>query len=74
MVTLPAQFKTCRFTLHGESQAMLISSALVHASQWFSVLPLTCDEWEVEVKIENQELVRSLCEALHLGYKSESAV
>ena len=68
-MTLPAQFKTSRFTLRGESQAMLISSALVHASQWFSVLPLACDGWEVEVKIENHELVRSLCEALHLEYE-----
>lgn len=63
--------RTCRFTLGGEAQAMLITSALVHASQWFSVLPLPCDRWEIEVKEENRELVRSLCETLRIDFLGE---
>ncbi len=47
---------------------MLISSALVHASQWFSVMPLPRDRWEIEVKVENRELVQSLCKALHIEW------
>ena len=64
-MTLSSGIRTSRFILRGESQAILISSALVHASQWFSVLPLPHDRWEIEVKAENRELVRSLCDTLH---------
>lgn len=55
--------RTERLEFSGESVAMLIATKLVNASQWFSLLPLPDDRWEIEVKAENSGLLHSWLES-----------
>jgi len=36
---------------------------MVSSSQWFSVLPLPDDHWEITVKVENEARLRAWCAA-----------
>lgn len=58
--------RTASITLGGESRALAVCSKLVNASQWFSVLPLPDDHWEITVKEENEARLRAWCAALEL--------
>jgi len=42
---------------------MALCSQLISSSQWFSVLPLPGDHWEVTVKEENEARLRAWCVA-----------
>ncbi len=59
-----SHFHTANATLRGAPCMMGLCCLLVHASQWFSVLPLPDDQWEVCVKKENEDLLHSWCAAL----------
>ncbi|WP_221306164.1 hypothetical protein, partial [Prosthecobacter vanneervenii] len=59
-----SHFRTVQATLCGETRAMALCGLLVHASQWFSVMPLPDDQWEVCVKKENEDLLHSWCVTL----------
>lgn len=56
-------FKIDRIRLFGESRLRTLCDQLISWSQWFSVMPLPDDEWEIEVRIENAARVRSLAHA-----------
>ncbi|MBN8420644.1 MAG: hypothetical protein J0L73_17130 [Verrucomicrobia bacterium] len=58
-----SSLRTASITLSGESQAMAACSRLVSSSQWFSVLPLPDDHWEITVKVENEARLRAWCAA-----------
>ena len=59
-----SDLRTSSVTLRGESQAMVMSNLLVSSSQWFSVLPLPDDRWEVTVKQENEGRLQAWCNSL----------
>ena len=54
-------FRTASVTLCGEARAMEVAIRLVSASQWFSVLPLPDDHWEITVKKENESHLQTWC-------------
>ena len=54
-------FRSAGITLCGEERAMGMCSWLVSASQWFSVLPLPDDQWEITVKEENEARIQAWC-------------
>lgn len=62
-----SDLRTSTITLRGESQTMVMSSLLVQASQWFSILPLPDDQWEITVKEENEGRLQSWC--MNLGFQ-----
>ena len=62
--------RTVSITLCGESHAKAISAVLVSSSQWFSVLPLPDDRWEITMKEENKVQLKMWCSSL--GLKSVS--
>lgn len=47
-------YRTASITLCGEARAKAVCSLLIISSQWFSVLPLPDDLWEITVKEENE--------------------
>lgn len=49
--------RIAKTVIAGESNARMISARLIDASQWFSVLPLPHDKWEIEVKEENSAML-----------------
>ncbi len=59
-----SDLRTSSVTLRGESQAMVMSNLLVSSSQWFNVLPLPDDRWEVTVKQENEGRLQAWCNSL----------
>jgi len=42
---------------------MAVCTRLVSSSQWFSVLPLPDDLWEITVKEENEARLQAWCAA-----------
>lgn len=54
-------FRSAGIILFGEARAMAMCSRLVSSSQWFSVLPLPDDHWEITVKEENEVRLRVWC-------------
>ena len=56
-------FKTERVSVFGEAPLRAVCDQLIEWSQWFIVMPMPDDEWEVEVKVENVERVRSWAQA-----------
>jgi len=63
-IHFPSGLRTASVTLCGESRAKAISSRLIGASQWFSVLPLPDDLWEITVKEENEARLQAWCASL----------
>ncbi len=51
---------------------MVMSNLLVSSSQWFSVLPLPDDCWEITVKEENEGRLKAWCSSLGLQRVSEA--
>jgi hypothetical protein len=43
---------------------MAVSDRLVSSSQWFSMLPLPDDHWEITVKKENEGRLKAWCASL----------
>ena len=52
-----------RFTFAGEDKAVEIATSLVRNSKWFELMPLPDDEWDVDVKIENERFVERVLDA-----------
>ena len=52
-MTTEFKMRTMTTTLSSEAKVRSLCGKLITASQWFSVLPLPNDRWEVEVKSEN---------------------
>lgn len=46
-------FKTTKFIVTGEINLRQLVTIIITASQWFAVMPLPDDQWQVEVKEEN---------------------
>jgi len=65
-MSISSGLRTASITLCGESRAMAACRRLVSSSQWFSVLPLPDDHWEITVKEENEARLRAWCAALEL--------
>ena len=57
-------FKTERISIFGQARLRAVCDQLIEWSQWFSIMPMPEDEWEIEVKIENAERVRSWAKAM----------
>ena len=45
---------------------MIVCNRLVTASQWFSVLPLPEDLWEITGKKENEGRLKEWCDSVRL--------
>ena len=54
-MTADFNMRTTHRTVDGEANVKSLCSELISASQWFSVLPLPDDKWEISVKEENGE-------------------
>lgn len=52
---------------------MVMTNLLVQASQWFSILPLPDDHWEITVKEENERRLHSWCASLGLQHISKDS-
>lgn len=52
---------------------MAMTNLLVQASQWFSILPLPDDHWEITVKDENEGRLHSWCMNLEFQRISEGS-
>jgi hypothetical protein len=68
-----SELRTSSITLFGESQTMVMSNLLVQASQWFSILPLPDDKWEITVKEENERRLHSWCAILGFQHISKDS-
>tara|TARA_R110002049_G_scaffold30888_1_gene105510 strand:+ start:1016 stop:1213 length:198 start_codon:yes stop_codon:yes gene_type:complete len=51
--------RTITKRLSGEPNVSSLCEKLIMASQWFCVLPLPNDSWEIEVKLENAEILNA---------------
>jgi hypothetical protein len=61
-IHFPSGLRTTSITLASESRTMAVCRQLIIFSQWFSVLPLPDDLWEITVKEENEARLRAWCE------------
>ena len=52
-------FHTTRIEVLGIHQVKQLCQRLIDFSQWFTVMPLPDDVWEIEIKKENLNLVQS---------------
>jgi|GEM_PF-2969553 len=55
MIVTQNAIRTARIEVIGMTRVQCLCDRLIAASQWFSVLPLPDDGWEIEVKEENLE-------------------
>lgn len=55
MIMTKNAMRTARIEVVGFKRVQSLCELLIAASQWFSVLPLPDDGWEIEVKEENLE-------------------
>lgn len=58
-MTAEFDMRTTTIKLSGEANVSSLCGKLITASQWFSVLPLPDDSWEIEVKNENAERLQA---------------
>ena len=58
-MTADFNMRTTSRTVAGEANVNSLCHKLTAASQWFSVLPLPDDKWEVAVKEENCERLQA---------------
>lgn len=56
-------FNTDCIRISGGQSVQSVCAQMIAWSQWFSVMPLPDDEWEVAVRPENAERVRNLVSA-----------
>lgn len=57
--------RTTTIRVTGETNMKSLCGKLIRASQWFGVLPLPDDRWEIAVKEENYNLIQGWSDKLN---------
>jgi hypothetical protein len=52
----------CSTQVHSTTECHRVATELIHASQWFSVLPLPDDHFQITVKVENRQMLTKIKE------------